>query len=91
MKALPAHFVAYKRTPEFTDLSVPSGLLHSHHTKANVWGKIVVLEGTLIYRILEPAVEEVHLNPKHYGVIEPTVRHEVVPRSGVRFYVQFYR
>ena len=91
MKALPINAVLYKRTPEFTDLSVPSGLLHAHNTKENVWGKIVILEGTLTYRILEPAVEEVHLSPEHYGVIEPTIRHEVVPQSGVRFYVQFYR
>jgi hypothetical protein len=24
-------------------------------------------------------------------VIEPTINHEVIPQSGVRFYVEFYR
>jgi tellurite resistance-related uncharacterized protein len=56
-----------------------------------VWGKIVVLEGTLLYRILEPEVEEILLSPDRYGVVEPTVRHEVEPLSGVRFYVEFHR
>ena len=50
-----------------------------------------MLEGTLTYRILEPTIEEVPLSPQRCGVIEPTVKHEVVPQSGVRFYVEFYR
>ena len=58
MKALPANVFPYKRTPEFTESTVPAGLLRSHDTKDGVWGKIVVLEGTLLYRILEPAREE---------------------------------
>lgn len=91
MKALPAHVVPYKRTSEFTAISVPNGLLHAHSTKANVWGKIVVLSGTLLYRILEPVVEEILLTPENFGVIEPAVKHEVLPKNEVRFYVQFYR
>ncbi len=91
MKALPQNVVPYKRTPEFTALSVPSGLLHAHSTKANVWGEIIVLAGTLTYRILEPTAEAVQLSPEQSGIIEPTIKHEVVPQPGVRFYVQFYR
>lgn len=91
MKTLPDNFLPYKRTPEFTDTSVPDGLLRSHTTKAGVWGKIVVLEGLLLYRILEPAVEENWLDPTRFGVVEPTVKHEVEPRGTVRFYVEFYR
>lgn len=91
MKTLPVNAVPYKRTAEFTDSSVPSGLLRGHSTKPGAWGKIVVLEGALTYRILEPTIEEVPLSPRHCGVIEPTVKHAVVPQSGVRFYVEFYR
>ena len=91
MKTLPANAVAYQRTAEFTHSTVPSGLLRSHNTKEGVWAKIVVLEGALTDRILEPSVEEIELAPDRFGVIEPTVKHEVVPRSGVRFYVEFHR
>jgi tellurite resistance-related uncharacterized protein len=91
VKTLPADVFPYKRTPEFTQSTVPAGLLRSHDTKAGVWGKIVVLEGTLLYRILEPEVEEILLSPDRYGVVEPTVKHEVVPSAGVRFYVEFHR
>ena len=91
MRALPANAVPYKRTSEFTASSVPSGLLRGHSTKDGAWGKIIVVEGTLTYRILEPTVEEVLLSPGNCGVIEPTIKHEVVPHGGVRFYVEFYR
>ncbi|EDX83113.1 conserved domain protein [Synechococcus sp. PCC 7335] len=91
MKILPADAVSYKKTSEFTALSVPSKLLHAHRTKSGVWGKIVVLEGALTYRILEPTVEEVLLSPDRFGVIEPTVKHEVMPHDDCRFYVEFYR
>jgi tellurite resistance-related uncharacterized protein len=91
MKSLPDKLVAYKRTPEFTDASVPDGLLHAHSTKAGVWGKIIILTGNLTYRILEPEIEEILLSTAVYGVVEPTVKHEVVPQPGVCFYVEFYR
>jgi tellurite resistance-related uncharacterized protein len=91
MKSLPANAVPYKRTSEFTPSTTPSALLRSHSTKAGAWGKVVVLEGTLTYRILEPSIEEVLLSPERFGVVEPTIRHEVVPHAGARFYVEFYR
>lgn len=91
MKVLPANVVPYKRTPEFTDSLMPNSLRHAHSTKADVWGKIVVLSGTLTYRILEPAEEDICLTPETFGVIEPAVKHKVVPQNGARFYVQFYR
>ncbi|OKH18590.1 DUF1971 domain-containing protein [[Limnothrix rosea] IAM M-220] len=88
---LPDHLVAYKKTPEFTEISTPQSLRHGHNTKAGVWGKIVVLAGQLIYRILEPTVEEIVLTSGQVGIVEPTVRHEVVPGDDGRFYVEFYR
>jgi hypothetical protein len=51
----------------------------------------VVLEGELLYRILDPAVEETWLRPGVDGVVEPTVRHEVEAPGPVRFYVEFLR
>lgn len=91
MKSLPDNVAPYKRTPEFNELSVPEGLLRNHQTKAGVWGKIVVLEGKLRYSINEPEVEVIELDPDRFGVVEPTVPHEVKPLGRVRFYVEFYR
>ncbi|MBI2801424.1 MAG: DUF1971 domain-containing protein [Gammaproteobacteria bacterium] len=91
MKTLPESLEPYKKTPFFSEESVPAGLLKAHQTKAGSWGKIVVVDGRLRYRILEPAVEEMILSPQHCGVIEPTVLHEVLPLGKVQFYVEFYR
>lgn len=91
MKSLPPGLVAYKRTPEFDETSVPPGLLSAHTTKAGVWALIHVLEGELTYRILEPAPEEISLVPTLRGVVEPEVPHEVAPRGHVRFFVEFWR
>ena len=91
MKELPASVAAYTGTPTFTEESVPKGLLKAHQTKAGTWGKIVVLEGHLAYKILEPAVQEERLSIDHFGVVEPEILHEVQPTGKVKFYVEFYR
>lgn len=91
MKALPEGVAVYRRTPEFDEATVPSGLLARHATKAGVWGRIQVVEGTLRYRILEPAPAEHVLAPGRVGIIEPEVAHEVEPLGAVRFYVEFLR
>ena len=91
MKELPATAILYKKTPEFTEETVPAGLLKAHQTKDGTWGKIKVTEGQLRYRILEPEFEEVILSCDNYGVVEPTVLHEVEPEGKVHFHVEFYR
>jgi tellurite resistance-related uncharacterized protein len=91
MQVIPDGVVSYKQTPEFNENTIPPGLLKAHQTKAGVWGKIVVREGQLLYRILEPKIEELILTPQLSGVVEPEVLHEVTPLGRVRFYVDFHR
>lgn len=91
MKTLPDSVASYKKTPEFTEASVPAGLLKAHQTKVDVWGKIVVLAGELEYTINEPVKEVILLNEHTHGVVEPQILHQVKPLGAVRFYVEFYR
>ena len=91
MKHLPPHCHPYKRTPTFSETSVPAGLLKAHQTQAGTWGKIVVLEGSLLYRILEPEIEEHILETDKVGIVEPENLHEVEPLGPVSFYVEFYQ
>ncbi|HAO23858.1 MAG: tellurite resistance protein [Methylophaga sp.] len=90
MKPLPDNIVAYKRTPEFDESTIPTGLLNSHQTKEGVWGKIVVLSGKLLYTIQQP-FEEIELDSNRVGVVEPTVLHHVKPMGQVSFFVEFYQ
>ena len=91
MAALPAGVAPYARTATFTAGSIPANLRRSHRTKAATWAKIVILEGRLRYRILEPDIQEVELSPARPGVVQPEVPHEVEAVGDVRFYVEFYR
>ena len=91
MKDIPPDVKSIRRTPELTHETVPKGLLKSHTTKEGTWAKIVVLEGSLSYRILEPALEEIILTHEIYGVVEPTIQHEIEPIGRMKFYVEFYR
>ncbi len=56
-----------------------------------MWGRINILEGSLLYRVLEPALEEYVLTPALPGIIEPQARHEVAAIGPVRFCVEFHR
>ena len=91
MTTLPETVSPLRRTDEFTETTLPDGLRRRHTTKASVWGRIQVLEGSLRYRILEPALEEHVLTPGHPGIVEPRVPHEVEPLGSVRFFVEFFR
>ena len=66
---------SYKRTPNFTENSVPAGLLADHSTKEGVWGLIHVTQGRLRYFITDPRrePEEYVLHPgTEPGVVEST-------------------
>ncbi len=89
MKSLPENVVAYKKTPEFNESTIPNGLLNNHQTKVGVWGKIVVLEGRLLYTI-NVSKEAIELDKSTFGVVEPGVLHQVKALGKVRFYVEFY-
>jgi len=85
---IPEHFVATRRTPDFTESTVPAGLLKNHTTKAGTWARIVVLEGTLRY-VVESLGHSQVLSPGDIGVVVPEVPHHVEPIGTVRFHVEF--
>ncbi|MYM22619.1 DUF1971 domain-containing protein [Duganella sp. FT135W] len=93
MKSIPAEMIHYKSTPVFTQDSVPAALQRSHTTADGVWGRITILEGSLLYRITDERfpLEEVILTPASFGVVEPQVKHEVQVMGPVRFQVDFHR
>ena len=91
MKTLPAYLRFQRTTPVFTEETVPSGLRTAHRTKAGTWGRIIVLEGRLLYRIHASPAEKHILDPDNPGIVEPEVDHEVAPLGRSRFRVEFFR
>lgn len=78
------------RTPEFTDVTVPSSLTRHHTTTTGVWGRIHVLEGELLYLVNEPLMQETWLTPAESGVIAPGMRYAIKVDKPVRFYIEYY-
>ena len=91
MPRLPEGATCYRTTAEFHEGSIPAGLLRDHRTKAGTWGRIVVLQGRLIYTIAGSPERSWVLTQERPGVIEPEVLHKVSPDGSVRFVVEFLR
>jgi tellurite resistance-related uncharacterized protein len=87
---LPVGFIPYRRTPVFTDTSMPAGLKKDHSTRPGVWARIVVVEGKLRYRVNELQAD-MELCANRPGIVLPEVRHCIEPLGTVRFFLEFYR
>ncbi len=87
---LPDGLRPYKRTPVFTESTVPSALLADHATKAGVWGVLHVNAGSLAYVVAETG-ETTLLEAGARAVIEPEQRHRVVVDRPVEFFIEFHR
>ena len=79
----------YRSSPEFTNTTVPAGLLKDHSTKTGTWGKLVVFSGTV--RFIADDSPVVVLNETQPGVIVPNLRHRIEVAGDTRFRVDFYR
>lgn len=89
MRTLPKNVTAYKRTPTFSEETIPAGLLKNHSTAAGVWGLIQIEAGSLEYVIGDT---ETHiLSPETKGIVEPLVSHHVRATGPVSFHIEFYR
>jgi tellurite resistance-related uncharacterized protein len=91
MKQLPENALAYSKTAIFNQNTIPNGLLNQHTTKAGTWGKINVISGKLVYKILSKPSETHILTPTFSGIVEPQIPHQVESIEAVEFYVEFYQ
>lgn len=82
---------AYKATKLFDETDVPAGLLADHRTRAGVWGRLEVVEGTLELCFVAPLDERVRVSAGEWAAIPPELPHHVELAGPVRFRVQFCR
>ena len=87
---MPDDFAAYRKTAEFTEKTMPTGLLNDHSTKPGVWGKIHVIEGSLMYCV-DALGSKFEISPGAPGIVIPEVKHHIEPIGPVTFFVEFYR
>lgn len=86
----PNSLVSYQKTPIFNEQNTPDKLQKEHSTKADVWAKIIVKDGSLRY-ITESTGEVQYLDEVKNGLIFPEQLHHVEITGLVKFYVEFYR
>lgn len=95
MTAIPAHFVNYKSTPTFTKDNVPKMFIHRHNTRAGVYGKICVLQGTLKFYGFSSSKgeveQEVIIQADQHAISPPQYWHKVeFLTDDCQFQVQFF-
>lgn len=90
-RQIPNGHVVYRRTPVFTDATIPAGLRSKHSTKAGVWGRLRVQHGTIAYVVDGPPETRQVLAAGESVVIVPELQHRVEALGPVEFYVEFLR
>ncbi len=95
MPTIPTDFVNYKSTPVFTPDNIPKMFLHLHNTRAGVYGKIIVMSGSLkFYGFAERrgAIEqEIVIEQDESAISPPEYWHKVeFMTDDTAFRVDFY-
>ncbi len=88
---MPEGFAPYKRTPEFTNDTIPAGLLRDHQLKAGTWGKLQIAAGQLAFTFCtSPPQPERLCTPAAATIIPPETLHFIKPLGPVRFSLEFW-
>ena len=87
----PDDLVAYRRTGEFDEKTLPSGFAKNHATKRGVWARIHVVSDALKYHVGEPIQRSFLVEAPATAVIVPAIPHRVETLGPVRFFVEFWR
>jgi len=90
--SLPPRVEHTRTTPEFTEETVPAGLLSAHEVAADNWAVVRVLDGALRFVWEGPAaaLPARRMGPHATQVIPPSRPHRVEPEGRVRFRVEFH-
>ena len=86
-RELPNDLVLGRRTPDFTEVTVPPALLGEHHTSR--WARLEVSVGSVRFLEIESGWRGVAA-PGEPIVIVPNRVHRVEPSIGAVFAVQFF-
>ena len=87
----PNDLVAYRRTGEFNESTLPSGFSRDHSTKRGVWARIHVVSNALKYHVGTPIHRRLLVEAPATAIIVPEVPHRVETIGPVRFFVEFWR
>ena len=84
---LPEHMEVYK-TLTFGAGSIPKGLGKAHQLKAQTWGRLTVLVGSLVY-VDEPTGSRQVLIAGEHVIIEPERKHHIEYDAKTEIQIEF--
>ena len=87
----PDGLVAYRRTREFDETTIPAGLRSEHATKRGTWARIHVVSGVRRYCVGHPIHGSFRIDSASSAIVVPEVLHRIEPEGPVRFFVEFSR
>ena len=88
---LPDGLHLVRTIPTFDEASVPAGLLAAHRVADGVWGRLVVLAGSLRFAFEDDPTGGRTLHAGQRQVIPPRRPHHLVVDQPVRFHLEFHR
>ncbi len=92
---LPKSVKCYREMPVWRGEKIPKGLFNKHNTKSDVWGKLSILKGQLLYTVCDTG-EETLLKEGQYMIIIPQQYHFItIPKnmnpSDIEIQIKFYK
>lgn len=90
-QALPAGQRLVRTTPTFDEHTIPAALLAAHRTAPDVWGRLVIAEGSTGFVFDDIPDRPLRLHAGDTVGIAPQRSHRIVPHGHVRLTVEFYR
>ena len=89
MEKMPKGLKSHKSTPVFTEATIPKGLLNRHNTKEGVWGRLIVLSGTITFVDLTNS-RQIEASPERPVTIVPQAWHHLKVTGEVELKIDFY-
>jgi tellurite resistance-related uncharacterized protein len=88
---MPSEFVLVRTSKEFTAETVPAGLLRAHKLASDVWGRLRVLSGRVVFAYEASPYDAVSLAVGDSVDIPPDALHSVELLTDARFVIEFFR
>ncbi len=88
---IPPEYSLVRTSREFTDENAPAGLLRAHKLAADVWGRLQVLSGRVVFVLEASPFDTVSVSAGDYVDIPPEVFHRVELLGDARFVIEFFR
>ena len=88
---LPPGLEVVRATKVFDSVTVPHGLLRSHELAPEVWARLVVDSGSVVFVFEDAPTSPRRLHAGEHQIVPPARGHRISPGDDASFYLEFLR